>query len=206
MTILKDNNNSIAIIGAGGHGKVIGDIAHLNGTKLIHFFDDDTKVLNKKYPYHIEGDCNVLLKKIKFYKNFFVSIGDNSARSEKIKWLLKLKANIINLIHPNSNISRFVKFGKGICVMPNTVINSGCVIKDGVIINSSATIEHDTTIKNYSHICPGVTISGHVKIGSFCLLGSGTSIHPLISIGNNVKVGVGSKIFRDILNNEIHKE
>jgi len=32
------------------------------------------------------------------------------------------------------------------------------------------------------------------------------SIHPGISVGDNVKTGIGSKIFRDILNNEIHKE
>ena len=89
--------------------------------------------------------------------------------------------------------------------MPNTVVNSGCFIKDGVIINSSATIEHDTTIEEYSHICPGVTISGHVKIGSFCLLGSGTCIHPSISIGNNVKAGVGSKIYCNINNNTVLK-
>jgi hypothetical protein len=37
-------------------------------------------------------------------------------------------------------------------------------------------------------------------------LGTGTSIHPGINVGDNVKTGIGSKIFRDILNNEIHKE
>ena len=30
----------LAIIGAGGHGKVVGEIASLNNYKVINFFDD----------------------------------------------------------------------------------------------------------------------------------------------------------------------
>ena len=33
-------NKKIAIIGAGGHGKVIGEIALLNQYDIIDFFDD----------------------------------------------------------------------------------------------------------------------------------------------------------------------
>ena len=33
-------NKKLAIIGAGGHGKVVGEIASLNDYKVINFFDD----------------------------------------------------------------------------------------------------------------------------------------------------------------------
>ena len=33
-------NKKLAIFGAGGHGKVVGEIGLLNGYKDIHFFDD----------------------------------------------------------------------------------------------------------------------------------------------------------------------
>ena len=36
-------NKSLAIIGAGGHGKVVGEIALLNKFKVIDFFDDKKK-------------------------------------------------------------------------------------------------------------------------------------------------------------------
>ena len=42
--------DKIIIIGASGHGKVIADIAKLNGYKEIIFLDDDiTKTKNGKY-------------------------------------------------------------------------------------------------------------------------------------------------------------
>ena len=38
-------NKKIAIIGAGGHGKVVGEIALLNQFEIIDFFDDKEKEL-----------------------------------------------------------------------------------------------------------------------------------------------------------------
>jgi UDP-N-acetylbacillosamine N-acetyltransferase len=61
-------------------------------------------------------------------------------------------------------------------------------------------------IDDYAHISPNCSLSGNIRIGKFSHLGTGTSIHPGINVGDNVKTGVGSKIFKDILNNEIYKE
>ena len=36
-------NKKIAILGAGGHGKVVGEIALMNKYKVINFFDDKKK-------------------------------------------------------------------------------------------------------------------------------------------------------------------
>jgi acetyltransferase-like isoleucine patch superfamily enzyme len=44
-----------------------------------------------------------------------------------------------------------------------------------------------------------------VKIGKFSHLGTGTSVHPGINIGKNVKSGVGSKVFKNILDDTILK-
>ena len=38
-------NKKIAIIGAGGHGKVVGEIALLNKYNPVHFFDDQIRVI-----------------------------------------------------------------------------------------------------------------------------------------------------------------
>ena len=45
-------NNKLAIIGAGGHGKVVGEIASLNRYKVINFFDDRAKEI-KDFPFSI---------------------------------------------------------------------------------------------------------------------------------------------------------
>jgi len=194
----------LAIIGAGGHGKVVGEIALLNQYKIIDFFDDDADKI-KEFPFKILGTIDYLKNHLNEYDAFFVAIGDNHIRFDKIEWLKKHKINIINLVHPRSTISKISYMETGICVMANAVINPGTLIKEGVIINSSASIDHDCIIEDYAHLSPNCSLSGSVKVGKFSHLGTGTAVHPGINIGNNVKTAVGSKIFKDILNGVIYK-
>jgi sugar O-acyltransferase (sialic acid O-acetyltransferase NeuD family) len=197
-------SDSIAIIGAGGHGKVVGEIALLNQYKTIDFFDDQVNKI-KKFPFKVLGTLNDLKDNLKNYDVFFVAIGDNQIRHDKMKWLIKEKVKIVSLIHPRATISRFSSLGVGTCVMANAAVNPGTLIKEGVIINTSSSIDHDCSIENYAHISPNCSLSGSVKIGKFTHLGTGTSVHPGINIGQNVKTGISSKIYRDIIDNKIFK-
>ena len=197
-------NKKLAIIGAGGHGKVVGEIALLNQYDTIDFFDDRINEI-KNFPFNIIGNLEFLKKSLKNYDNFFVAIGDNVVRCDKISWLKNEKKNIVSLIHPKSTVSQFSSIEAGSCVMANAAINAGTLIKEGVIINTSASIDHDCQIEGYAHISPNCSLSGNVKVGKFTHLGTGTSVHPGINIGQNVKTGIGSKIYKDILNNKIFK-
>ena len=194
---------NLAVIGAGGHGKVVGEIAILNNYENVHFFDDAYPTIDKNYPFPIIGNILTLEKKIKNYNSYFIAIGDNKIREEKTIFLSNLNINITNLIHPNATISRNIKLGVGICVMANAVINSGAVIGDGSIINTSSVVDHDCYINNFVHISPNCSLSGGVKIGELTHIGTGSAIHPSIKIGKNVKIGVGNKIFKNIEDNQI---
>jgi sugar O-acyltransferase (sialic acid O-acetyltransferase NeuD family) len=197
-------NKKLAIIGAGGHGKVVGEIALLNGYKNIDFFDDRAKEI-KKFPFNVIDTPDYLKENQNEYDDFFVAIGDNKLRRDKILWLKKYKMNMINLIHPKSIISKFCTLELGVCTMAHSTVNPGAAIREGVIINTSASIDHDCIIGDYSHISPNCSLSGNVKIGKFTHLGTGTSVHPGINIGENVKTGIGARIFKDILNGTIFK-
>ncbi len=193
----------IAIIGAGGHGKVVGEIAILNKYEVVHFFDDRADII-KEFIFTPIKNIDYLSSHLNDYDAFFVAIGDNKMRNNKIKWLKENKANIVNLIHPDSTVSKFSSLGVGTCVMANAVVNAGTFVNEGVIINTSASIDHDCKIGDFAHISPNCSLSGNVKIGKFTHLGSGTSVHPGIKVGDNVKTGVGSKIFKDILDDTVH--
>lgn len=198
-------NKKIAIIGAGGHGKVIGEIALLNQYNVIHFFDNRDKEI-KEFPFTIVGNLDYLKDHLNEYDSFFIAIGENQKRYEIMQWLKKLNVkNIVNLIHPNSTVSKFSFLSSGTCIMANAVINPGTFIKEGVIINTSTSVDHDCIIDDFVHISPNSTLSGGIKVGKFTHLGSGTSVHPNIIIGNNVKIGIGSRVFKNILDNTIFK-
>ena len=93
-------NKKIAIIGAGGHGKVVGEIALLNQYDVIDFFDDKINEI-KNFPFTICGNLDQLKINLKYYNDFFVAIGENNTRQDKISILRKAKANIVTLIHHN---------------------------------------------------------------------------------------------------------
>ncbi len=171
---------------------------------LYGFFDDNQSKI-KEFPFTITGSLDYLKKHLEDYDAFFVAVGENKSRFTIIEWLKKQKKNIVSLVHPRSTISKFSSLGLGTCVMANAVINPGTLIKEGVIINTSASVDHDCVIEEFAHISPNCSLSGSVKIGKFTHLGTGTSVHPGIQIGNNVKTAVGSKVFKNILDDMIYK-
>ena len=191
--------NKLAILGCGGHSKVVYEIAQLNGYGEIFFFDD--KVIDKK---KIFGNTASLIKNKKNIIDLFIAIGSNSTRKLKYNQL-KDKFNIINLVHPNTTISKKVKIGKGNVIMPGSVINADVSIGNGSIINTASIIDHECVISNFVHVSPGVKIGGQVKVGECSWLGIGSTIINNINIEKNVILGASSLLINTAKKNCIYK-
>jgi len=184
-------NRTLAILGFGGHAKVIKEIASLNGYNKYIFFDDYKK--NKI----IIGNSKDLLKNKKKIDNLFIAIGDNNLRKEKFIELKKY-FNIVTLIHPKSIISlNNVVIGKGSVVMAGAIINPSVKIGSCCIINTGAIVDHETVVKDYVHISPGVKIGGQVQIGTSSWLGIGSTVINNIKIKNNVLLGANSLLTKN---------
>lgn len=190
-------DKKLLIIGAGGHGKVIADIAKLNGYKEIAFLDDDT-TKKKNGKYDVINTTAAIDEYINDY-DFFVGIGDNQIR-KKVTLKLKQK-NIVQpvLIHPSAIVDESVVIEQGTVVMANVVINADAKIKEGCIINTASSIDHDCIIDSYVHISPGVHIAGTVKIGELTWVGIGASVRNNTVICANSIIGAGSVVVNDIL-------
>jgi UDP-N-acetylbacillosamine N-acetyltransferase len=178
------------VYGAGGHGKVVHDIAIRNGFSNIKFIDDDK---NKKDVFGYE-------EFLSFYKDVPVAlgIGNNRQRFNVFKKLLKDNINVITVIDPSSVIGTGVKIGKGVVIMPNVVINADTVISDGAILNSASVVEHDNFIGSFVHISPNSALAGGVMVGDFSHIGIGAVVLPNIKIGKNVVVGAGAVVTKEI--------
>ena len=188
----------LAIIGCGGHGKVVADIAEKLGYD-VSFFDDD---LEKQKKNTVLGNFKSLLSNNDF-ENCFVAIGDNKIRSEHLYKLKEASKKMLSLIDPSAIIAKDVLIGDGSVIMPNVSINSGAQIGEGAIVNTSAVIEHDCLIGDYAHICPGAVIAGNVKIGDASQVGINASLIPGLIIGDNVSIGAGSVILQNVSPNSV---
>lgn len=191
-------NKTIYIIGAGGHGKVVADIAKKNGYKKIFFLDDFTK--GQLGTYSIVGttdDIDDIHQRDKD-ADFFVAIGNNEIREKVFKKLKERDIKLPILIHPSAVIDETVKIEEGTVIMANAVINAGTKVGKNSIINTSASVDHDCIIEDCVHVSPGVHIAGTVHIGKRTWVGIGSSVINNINICDDVIVGAGTTIIKHI--------
>lgn len=190
--------SKIAILGASGHGKVVADIAELNGYNTIDFFDDRFPALSGLEHWRVLGSTEDLLQRALDYDAVLVAIGNNAIRLAKHHHLLQVGATLGTLIHPSAVISRYAKVGVGSVIMANCVINAFSKIGEASIINTAATIDHDCILADGVHVSPGANLAGGVSVGESSWLGIGCQVKQLITIGNAVVVGAGATVVSNI--------
>ena len=186
----------LIIIGAGGHGRVIADIAQKLGVyKTIAFLDDGEK--KECMGLSIVGKTADVDKYIA-QADIFVAIGNNVLRGQWIKNLLRKGANVPTLIHPNTTVGAYVEIGVGTAVVAGAVINPCAKIGQGVIVNTCSSIDHDCVIGDYCHISVGARIAGTVSIGDDTFVGAGAMVKNNINICENCMIGAGAVVVKDI--------
>lgn len=186
----------LIIIGAGGHGKVVADIALQTKRYTKISFLDDRKVGNI-IGLPILGTFADVKKHIN-NAEFFVAIGDTKLRMEILEELFGFNAKIPVLIHPKSTVSGFAKIGIGTVIMPGAIVNADAQIGKGVIINTCSSIDHDCQIGDYTHISVGAHLAGGVKIGNNVFIGTGAVVRNGIEIKNDCTIGMGAVVVNDI--------
>ncbi|EGR2558369.1 acetyltransferase [Vibrio alginolyticus] len=191
-------NRTCAILGASGHGKVVAEIAELNGYTNIEFFDDRWPGLQNVEHWPVKGNSETLLKIAAQFDLTVIAIGNNKIRLEKQNQLSTAGAKFSVLEHPRATISRYSQLDKGTVVMAGAVINPFVKVGKACIINTAATIDHDCSLADGVHVSPGCNIAGGVTIGEGSWLGIGSQVKQLISIGTGVMVGAGATVLNHV--------
>lgn len=182
----------LLIIGASGHGKVVADIAKLNGYESILFFDDNESLKEcGKYP--VVGKTTDINN---FEGDIIVAIGNASIR-ERIQNSLHDR-NVPILIHPSSVIDSTVKISEGTVVMACAVINADAVIGKGCIINTCSSVDHDCRIGDFVHVSVGAHVAGTVNVGDRTWIGIGAVVSNNLNICSDCKIGAGAVVVKDI--------
>ncbi|RDY31720.1 acetyltransferase [Lachnotalea glycerini] len=189
----------LMIIGASGHGKVIEDIARLNGYQKITYLDDRWEEL-KMLGMNVLGKCSAIPLYINEYQ-FAIGIGNNLIRKKYYDIIHEKNGDMPILIHPNAVVSSNVKLEAGTCVMANAVISTGCEIGKACVINTAATIDHECKLDNCVHISPGVHLAGNVSVGELSWIGIGSCVIQGIVIGKYCIVGAGAVVIRKVSDN-----
>jgi sugar O-acyltransferase (sialic acid O-acetyltransferase NeuD family) len=189
----------LLILGAGGHGKVVGDCARAaRFWSEIVFYDDRWPAIDMCGFWPVVGTGETLLVDRHQNDQGFVAIGNAAAR---LAWLQRMDAvgiSVVAIKHPRAILSSGVTLGVGSLVVAGAVINIDVRVGKGCIINTGSTVDHDCVLDDGVHICPGAHLAGEVQIGTSSWIGIGSSVCQKIKIGSRVIVGAGAVVTADI--------
>ncbi len=189
---------TLAIYGAGGHGRVVADTASMLGWQEIVFYDESWPQHHKNSIWPVVGNYENLLATLAKYDGVIVAFGNCVIRLNKTRELINLHAPIISLVHPKAFISPNSALGLGSVVFAGAVINIEAKVGEASIINTGATVDHDCIIGPGVHVCPGANLSGGVEVGESSWIGVGSCVRHGIKIGANVMIGAGAVIVKDV--------
>lgn len=193
----------LLILGAGGHGKVVADVAAcMNVFAEIRFADDAAPQKPLAYPY--AGSIEESLKYLPEYE-VFVAIGSSRIRQKIMNRLCEYGARFPVLIHPHSSVCSDAAIGEGSVVMPGAVINAGSRIGKGVIVNTCASVDHDCSLGEFCHVAVGAHVCGSVTVGAHTWIGAGATLINNISVTGGCMIGAGAVVVKNIEKSGIYK-
>ncbi|MDA8523771.1 NeuD/PglB/VioB family sugar acetyltransferase [Acidovorax sp. NCPPB 4044] len=192
-----DARRNLLIVGAGGFGREV--LTYIEDDNPLFrpkgFLDSRTSALDGMHrSVGIVGDP---LTYVPVSGDVFMAaLGDPAARLKYTETLRTLHdVDFATVVHPQANVTRHARLGRGCIVAPRVGISVDVQIGDFVCIQEYTVIGHDVQIGDWCQINSHCSIGGGAKIGNFvsihpnCVITSGTVI------GDNVKVGAGSVVY-----------
>ena len=191
----------VIVYGAGGHGRVVGDILLAGKNPSFAGFVDDraelqgTRVLGLP----VFGDGRWLQQEARQMRvAVALGVGDNFARQRLAERCLGWGTELATLVHPTASVSGSARIGPGTVVMAQAAINPDAEIGCGVIVNTGAIVEHDCVIGDYAHIAPNAAMGGASHLGAYSHLGLSAAVHQCVIIGSHSIIGAGAVVVRNI--------
>jgi sugar O-acyltransferase (sialic acid O-acetyltransferase NeuD family) len=194
---------NIFIVGAGGFGReAVWTIERINASqatplwRVIGFADDaPDKSAGNFEGYPMLGSVEKASQDNPG-ASVFIAIGDNETR-EKIYHKLR-GHDFPVIIDPSAQVSPTTEFKHGTYIAAESVVSVGTDIGKFVIINARSGIGHDSAVGDFCNICPGVSLSGHSKLGNFVFMGTNSCTAPCIEIGDGAKITCGMPVLAKV--------
>lgn len=184
----------IAVIGAGGHAKVVVAALLASGVEVGGILDDDAEKRGSRVlGVPVCGAISDLpgLNCV----GAVLGIGENRTRQ---RLAVTGGARWVTVIHPTAVVDPSVRIGPGSVVFAGAIVEADTQIGSHAIINTGASVNHDCRIGDFAHIAPGVNLAGGVVVGEGAFLGIGCAVPPSVKIGAWAIVGAGAVVLREV--------
>lgn len=189
--------DSLLIIGASGHAKVVVDALRTTTPALPIALADDNVALEGRLLQGLVTRTPVDWERERS-GTYHVAIGHNESRARCHAAGRIHQRTPRTIIHAAATVSPHAEIGAGSFVAARAVVAPAARLGEGVIINHGAVADHDCVVGDFTHIAPLAALGGGAKIGRLVLVGAGAVVLPGCTVGDGATVGAGAVVTHDI--------
>lgn len=192
------------LIGAGGHARVVQELATLCGASIVGVCDPkfESSAEQRWNGLKVLGGDACLAEvdpKTTLLLNGLGMMPGNAIRKALYSRLSGMGFHFPALVHPFAWVSSGASINDGAQIMAGAVVQPGARVGDNSIINTRSSIDHDTHVGAHCHIAPGVTLCGDVCIGDSSFIGAGATVIQGVVAAPESIIKAGSLTTRDVV-------
>ena len=138
---------NLLILGAGGLGRMVGEVAaatrHYN---KISFLDDAVRENG------VVGNCADYTELRQEYPCAIAAFGNNRLRLAWTKRLLEAGYAVPSILHPSAIVSPSAQLGAGCLILHGAIVNTDSELGMACLVNSAGLVDHDCTLADGVHV------------------------------------------------------
>ena len=196
-----DNEKKICILGTGGFGREV-LCCLIDGIDKNNFKIEETVCFMVSDEHYKE--TKIMGVDVIAQSNFdpalynvVIAIGDPILRKTIVD-NLPSQTTFATIFHPNVIISDSVEIGEGSIITAGTILTCNIKIGKHAHLNLYTTIGHDCIMGDFFTTAPATNISGNCHFGECVYFGTNSAAKQGINICNNVTIGMGGVVVKDI--------
>lgn len=195
----------LVVIGAGGHGREMADVAlAVNASApqpvwdVLGFIDDggpDPELL-----YRRNADYLGTRSHIAEHAGAYYVVGVGTPQLRRVLANAAQEAGLVatTLVHPASTMGLDVEIGAGSIVCSHASITTNVRLGRHTHVSLNASVAHDARLGDFVTVLPGARVSGSVVLEDDVYVGTNAAIIQGIRVGRGAVIGAGAVVIGDV--------
>jgi sugar O-acyltransferase (sialic acid O-acetyltransferase NeuD family) len=191
----------VAIVGAGGYGRVALDVLIDGGFggRILGFYDDAHAALSGRVRgFPILGDIGMLKSMLSVEPvHVVVAITDNGARLRVANSLRALGGQFLSAVHPAAYVSDVAVVGDGCVVAAGAIVHPEAAVGSHCFLGPGSVVDRDAEVGAGTWISAGAIVGSGARIGARVILGQNSSVGRKTVVDGDVEVGALQHVARE---------
>jgi len=191
----------VAIVGAGGYGRVALDVLLASGLgdRVLGFYDDAHAAISDRVRgYPVLGDVEMLKSMLSVEPVYLVvAITDNGARLRVANSLRGLGGQFFTAVHPLAYLSDIATVGGGCVLAAGAIVHPDAAVGSHCFLGPGSVVDRDAEVGAGSWISAGAVVGSGARVGARVVLGPNSSVGRKASVGADVEVSALRHVARE---------